>query len=73
MGICISLHKDFLGNDLGDETYQINTWNELATADFRSVDSKQRNVSLPLTQPLSTHSGDAARRPEAAQGLYAGI
>ena len=68
MGICISLHKDFLGNDLGDETYQINTWNELATADFRSVDSKQRNVSLPLTQPLNTHSGDAARPTRGCPG-----
>jgi hypothetical protein len=37
VSIYISLQNDFLGNDLGDETYQINTWNELATADFRSV------------------------------------
>jgi hypothetical protein len=37
VSIYISLQEDFLGNDLGDETYQINTWNELATADFRSV------------------------------------
>ena len=63
----LAFRKIFLGMILGmRRTRSIPgmSWQQQISG---ALDSKQRNVSLPLTQPLSTHSGDAVRRPEAIQ------